>query len=1409
MVTAKESFLIPGKAFDVQELFQEADAYTKSKAYDKAIAIYQQILEKYPSNLVEVQENWYINASRLAMQKLRNLPEEAQKLYQTQAGLDWEIVRKTGIREPSVLTRFLLTEPGAEAWMDQIDQALIQEKYEETISLLQYFRSFYGQSDGERTLGNLARLGLCHYALGNRYALAELQRKGDEFIPLPICGETQTLSNYLQTLLANVPQRIEIRRLASAWPTAMGNSFRNPDANQEIAQLKLGWMKEIPKPSRQRSERKFYYNEGTRVTQSSSPNYPIIADGMVFINNGQEIFALDLLSGEVRWRFKGLVPTLVSEAHEQAIHSVTYHQGALYVNIEGPTPTQQTESWQVYQIRKIITERKLLKLNAQTGQKIWIVQDEGDVDSFLNKVSFMTPPLVWNNVLYVGATELSGLFNSYVLALDPSTGKLLWKTLILAAQQELNMFGRAVRETAGSLITAGNGQLYYLTNLGACCSLSPITGQILWLYLYDRIPLDAPQEALFRTMYRETGWYNSPMILHGDKIFFCPIDSRYLYCLNALTGQRIWYKHQGIDLYHLHSVVGKQVLVTGNRLEFLDIERGTTLQTVLYGDKATGWGFISGPTAYIPCANQFIGVSLEHQGIVQKIPWPDQLQQQGGHLAIADSVLVVSGSNVVAGFYDWDAICKELEKRIANAPKASDCIRLASLYSQGGRTSSELLFKAKLTYEKILKLPSVEPDYARLAKQGLLETYLKIAAQCKKAGNLQQAYEYYTQALPFVCQPAQAIEILLEQYQYYQMQQNRGQAIVVLETLRNQYGHEEYFFIEKGTSYLVVLYSIEQLGKQYLELKQPEVAIGLYQKVIIGYSQKTYDNLPAAKWAQQAIGKIIADYGQQAYRTYDQEAKQLYENAKKEANSSQFKRLIEQYPNAQYVPQFYLDLGQALIQENRQKDAILELRNLLREYPNAAECPTAHYLLFQCYETLKHYALAKDILQKIKRDYSTITIMVQGKEVVMKQFIAEKESLSIYAGITIKTLPTLQLWDQKPVKYEFKDFGSQDNLRFLPTSGNPSSQYAKLAFFNYGTDLICRDGVLGTQLWYKKYVGWLYGVGFLDNTLVAWSSYQILRIQPETGEVLWREEISDQFVSMTLGRERLVYLTMNRRAKQCNIYVRDPETNKIVWTKQLLGEPWLSFFIQNMIGVYTRKPGGLYLYEIGTGTPVREFLPQSDLDEGEWPYYPVLLGEQRLCLIRGNKILECYEIPTFQVCWRYETSGIKLLSQGAFPIPLVVGNESNIAIARENGQLLLLDATSGDVKWTRQIQHPSQIARLMLDLDQLFVIEVQEEDQSLWALDILDGNVRWIKRLMDLMSSADVVLTTQYIVVLINRYAQGYQAKLMVYDKFTGEKLKEYEVNNGVRSGNYAEMQIIADQIWLAKDNIIWVLGKE
>src|SRR5262249_48998784 len=263
-------------------------------------------------------------------------------------------------------------------------------------------------------------------------------------------------------------------------------------------------------------------------------------------------------------------------------------------------------------------------------------------------VMFEGAPLVTNGRLFVAKTRFEG--RQAVAAVecyeaDATDGRdepppLRWKQDLWAA--EVGGLGEATRHRH-DLLTLAGPFVGYCTHSGAIVALDATTGKRAWAYRYPTVP----PRPLDGTLPRDL----APCLFAQGRVYAAPADADRMFCLDALTGERIW-ESSPTHVVQLLGVARGRLFVTlggyPQGIRCYHAARGSPLWTKPdEGDRAThGRGFLADRWVFWPTR---FGLKVLRQEDGEPVdsgsgpePW--------GNLALGDGCLIVASPTEIWGF---------------------------------------------------------------------------------------------------------------------------------------------------------------------------------------------------------------------------------------------------------------------------------------------------------------------------------------------------------------------------------------------------------------------------------------------------------------------------------------------------------------------------------------------------------------------------------------------------------------------------------------------------------------------------------------------------------------------------------------------------------------------------------------
>jgi alcohol dehydrogenase (cytochrome c) len=326
---------------------------------------------------------------------------------------------------------------------------------------------------------------------------------------------------------------------AGSWPYPNGDLANTRDAagstisSANVASLQQAWTFKLPAAE-----------VPTGPSFGSLTAAPIVTNGVAYLQDlGNNVYALDLATGHVKWEYR-VSPTKVVEAGP---NGVAVAGGVVY----GDTMTS------------------VFALSAASGKTIWVDRDllsQG-------QGGFGIQPQVANGRVYLASSIGTGPGGGVLLALNASTGKLVWKvnTILPSSNSSAtSRFGTGGAwetplvgsdgsvtfgignpyQTAASAIAHPSAQLYTDSEM----NLDAATGKLRWYYqgvANDFMDHDMQTSPIAAT-------------INGVAAIIGSGKMGVVYAMSASTGKLIWKtpvgEHSNSDNYSLEAMEHKLTL---------------------------------------------------------------------------------------------------------------------------------------------------------------------------------------------------------------------------------------------------------------------------------------------------------------------------------------------------------------------------------------------------------------------------------------------------------------------------------------------------------------------------------------------------------------------------------------------------------------------------------------------------------------------------------------------------------------------------------------------------------------------------------------------------------------------------------------------------------------------------------
>jgi outer membrane protein assembly factor BamB len=258
---------------------------------------------------------------------------------------------------------------------------------------------------------------------------------------------------------------------------------------------------------------------------------------------------------------------------------------------------------------------------------------------------------------------------AYVACFDASSGRLLWRTSIGAADTPARGLAN---EITHDLLTLVGDRIYFNTNLGLVAALRTGDGAICWISRYDRRANEPFGDGLAGPLHFDRD--PAPCLYHDGLVVVAPADTPTIFALDAVTGKRVWSTDLLPDALHLLGVVRQNLIVSGNRLSAINVRSGTLKfvwpESEQAGIRGMGRGVVAGDEVFWPTRHE-IYVIHAMTGAQSRNPIRlGSLSDSGANLAAAPGRLIVAGHDKLMAFGPALAAPPK-QSRIINQPLAT------------------------------------------------------------------------------------------------------------------------------------------------------------------------------------------------------------------------------------------------------------------------------------------------------------------------------------------------------------------------------------------------------------------------------------------------------------------------------------------------------------------------------------------------------------------------------------------------------------------------------------------------------------------------------------------------------------------------------------------------------------------
>jgi len=633
-------------------------------------------------SIIPFGQRTFLSVRGTALRRIANMTEASRNIYMERAESEAKKLLQMGTNPPDavvlneIVSCYPLTAQCFEAlyllgWMafERGEYLLSAYNYSRFIIEAEYLTDTALTADPNRLLQIRASLYISMRMAG-RYDEAEAIKPKTGLVLEGIKSE----SIDFESMLENAD--VEKKEPEAGWPTRGGHRTRFHVPPFDCNKLEYLWNYTFNKsPDR---GLKGPLDPTTLRLLKAKPRqavvYPIVYNDKVYIFDDLALYPLDLATGKllfgpIRWDW-----SLLFGEKSPRLESVTYSgavsQGVLYAVINQRSTGFNPSSDHLGMLFALDLDKE--------GYGLWRRGGESEEDTRLHGVAFTgAPAIVGNRVFILGTRYLSAgnkKAEARLFCFDAANGDLLYHTF-LCSGAEVDLFeiriGSESRRTKphvelGSPVAEQAGVVYCLTNLGVVGAVNAFTGKIEWLFKYNRIRSQNPDQ-YYRDYCLDTGgWKDSLPIVTSDRIYSAPEDSRFFYCLDMKPSR------DGFIILDDPIEKGRMISLVGfmdhtfyfsareggkNYIAAKDQNGATIWETLPFEaeDRISGRPLLTSSAVFVPTEKYLYRIDLKKKGLItDNFPLPADLGgnrsgvvRYGNIIAINQYLVSVSREDVI------------------------------------------------------------------------------------------------------------------------------------------------------------------------------------------------------------------------------------------------------------------------------------------------------------------------------------------------------------------------------------------------------------------------------------------------------------------------------------------------------------------------------------------------------------------------------------------------------------------------------------------------------------------------------------------------------------------------------------------------------------------------------------------
>lgn len=676
-----------------------------------------------------------------------------------------------------------------------------------------------------------------------------------------------------------------------------------------------------------------------------------VADGVVYLNDGLVVAALDSSSGMEIWRRELTEMEAAFQPFGRPHGQWLPHGVDLNAVAVGEDRVAAISGFgamvTIYGGRRRDGESKLVVLDAKTGETHWSAQPE-DVAESLDDGFWYGRPLIHQGRVYatLRRRQRTQFQDAYVVCLDLHSGETVWRRHIASSALTDRQSVPAMEH-----MRLHNGYLYVDSRLGTVARLAAADGSIAWLSM---LPIDEEE----RAEVIQKPWHAGAPVLVEAGLLVHDDWGEQIFVVDAETGERgrtVPFEEWGKPLY-LMAVEG-DVVAVGESVIRLD---GASLEPqwrYSVGGDHRGRAAVARNRLLLPADENVHVIDLDEGKLAQRL----DLLLPATLLTLNGQVLA-AGREQVSSYSSWDLASEQMQQRIEENPDDPRPLMAKAWLAFNTDRHEALLETLDEAIALTLELGVADGDAAAEAGDGSLFEQVMAMIDADR-GSDELRLELFDRVAALADDVAQEVAYRLALGAFRDGRGQHAQAMEQYQTLLAESAYRQQLYQHEGGA--------RQAGLE----------------------------------AQRRMQELIDEHGRELYQPYEAFAARRLEELAEQGDPAPLIDLAEAYPMAEVTPEVLRVAARRAADQDRLRQALALLRQASQLTDEDAHLARIYGLQAELFEEAQQPHRARRVLRTLSVVHPEIEPIRGGEPIAVAQWMDELAGQRQLRGVAELNMP--------------------------------------------------------------------------------------------------------------------------------------------------------------------------------------------------------------------------------------------------------------------------------------------------------------------------------------------------------------------------------------------------------------------